>query len=299
MARYKWIGTTSTAWATNTNWSPAGPPATSGDTVTNDQDGIAAIAASDQSATTLTAWNIKSTYTYAIGDAATPLQVSATSLRIGDPSGSSTVGAGSGRINLNLGSVASAITVVTTKNSSTDSGKEPVRIKGTSASNKLYVQGGRVGVATDNIGDAATFNTIAVTGTQTVCNIASGVTLTTLRAELGTTSLACAATTVYHDGGNLATAGSGAITTAYVAGTAKLNSTGTITTLEVKATGNASLLDDLQAKTITTVKLYPGAHFSYDPRVHTITNPIQIIGGTTEDVTINVPKNVTVAIVCV
>lgn len=294
MAAKKWIGTTDTDFGTAGNFSPSGVPA-DGDTLTVDQDATKAIAASDQSAILLASLVIKSTNAFTIGDSATPLQIGATSWRIGDPSGSATAGSYSGRINLDFGTDAfTGVVVAGSTQPGSDAGKENVRLKGVNSGNKLYVQGGRVGVATDNIADVATLGTIAVIGGT--CNIGSGVTLTTLQQEGGVANLNCAATTVQHDGGTLNTAGSGAIGTLNVSSLANLAATGTITTLSVDDGGHANFLAGYESRTVTTIKLYKGATLSFDPTILTVTNPIQLIGCSLEDVTINIPNGRTIAV---
>lgn len=297
MATPAWVGTTSSAWATGTNWSTSSAPA-NGDTATFDWNATRSVAGSDQSAVTLAALNILSTFTgYQFGDLATALKIKSSTVRIGDASGSSTAGAHSNRINLDLSTTATVVTVVNTATTSADAGLEPVRIKAVNSSNQLIVLGGRVGVATNAIGDVATFGEIDCIGSSAVVNISSGVTLTTLRQEGGTVNQSCGCTTIYQDGGTLNTNGSGAITTIYVGGQANLNSSGTVTTLEVQADGTADMLNDLRAKTITTVKLYKGATFKFNPAVHTITNPILLIGCELEDVTIQTPNGISIAVV--
>lgn len=225
------------------------------------------------------------------------LHIGATNARIGDASGSTTAGTGSGRIKANFGTVQTTIVVVKT-GSSTDQGKEPVRVRGTHASNKAYILGGTVGFATNKPGDVATFTEISVSGASATANVGAGVTLATLRQTLGNATVGCAITSALEqDGGKITTQGSGAIAAANVGGIAYLNSTGTIATLTVLGGGTADFTQSLQARTVTTPKLYKGATLKYDPAVVTFTNPIQLIGCTLADVKIIVPQNATVAIV--
>jgi hypothetical protein len=291
---YVWTGTTSTAFATGTNWSPSGPP-TTGDSAYFDFNATRALAASDQHTVVLANLFIKSTCTYDIGDAATSLQIAATNWRLGDSSNSASAGAFNGRINLDFGTNQFTGVVVNTGSTSTDSGKEPVRVKGTHASNRLIVTSGRVGVATDNIGDTAQLSEIDCLGGT--INVGSGTTLATFRQEAGVGLLNSAVTTIQQDGGTLTTAGSGAITTANISGTANFGSTGTITTLEVFPTGRATFNGDYRSKTVTTIKMHRGSVLVYDPAVITISNPIQLIGCGISDVTITTPLGLTVAVV--
>jgi hypothetical protein len=298
MSTYEWLGTTSTAWATGANWSPSGPPADT-DTAIFNHRGTAAtgVAGSDQSLIELAILRVDSTFVYPFGTDLSPVIVDATLVEIGRPSNGPTAGAHSGRINLSLPDVASTIRVYGTKSSTTDSGKEPVRIKTGANANNLFMTGsGRVGIATDAAGDTAQFTTVACLHTDATIVVGSGTTLTNWRQEAGTGYLYGALTTWKQDAGTAYQYGSGAITTANVGGTSYLNSSGTITTLNVYSGGHADLSDSL-AKTVTTINLYKGAKLTYDPSVITVTNPINLVGCSTEDVTILTPEGLTVAIV--
>lgn len=296
MANEVWLGT-ATGWATAGDWVSGNVPTDAG-TATFDFNATGAVAGSDQSATELAALYIPSTYLYAFGTNGTPLSVDATLVEIGRASGSSTPGAHSGRINLKTPDLASTIMIFGTCSTSTDTGKEPVRIQSANASgNKLIFSGtGRVGIATDTLADFARFDEVACLGTGTI-NISALTTLVKWRQEGGTGNIFCAGTTLQQDAGVVYTYGSGAWTTLNISGTAYPQSSGTITTLNVFADGTVDMLGDSRAKTITTVNLYKGATFKYDPNVITITNPINLIACELEDVTIVTPKGLTVAIV--
>lgn len=298
MSTYQWTGVSSTVWSTAGNWTPSGPPADT-DTAIFDYLGTAAagVAGSDQSIIELAALRIDSTYVYPFGTDGSPLIVDASLVEIGRPSNSPTAGTHSGRINLSLPDVASTIRVYGTKTSSTDSGKAPVRIKTGANANYLYMSGaGRVGIATDSVGDTAQFTTIACLHEQATIIVGSGTTLTTWRQEAGTGYLYGSLTTLKQDAGVVYQYGAGTITTVSIGGTAYLNSSGTITTLNVYNGGHADLTDSL-AKTVTTINLYKGSKLSYDPSIITVTNPINLVGCAIEDVTINVPESRTIAVV--
>lgn len=215
MATKLWVGTT-TAWATSGNWSPSGAPGASGDSAYFDQNGTASVAGSDQSATTLDLLSIKQSFgsnSRTFGTDGTPLKVKATIVRLGEQSGSTTVAGGPGRINLDLSTALTTINVFDSAGSSTDTYKEPIRIKAVNASNILNVYSGRVGIASDVIGDVATFGTINITGSGAYVNLASGLTLTTLNHSDGTCNVYGAITTVNYSGGQLTTDGDYTITT--------------------------------------------------------------------------------------
>lgn len=299
MANQIWIGATNTSWATGSNWQSTSAPADA-DTATFDYNatGATGVAGSDQSATELAALYVPSTYTYPFGTNGTPLSVDATLVEIGRSSGSATAGQHSGRINLKLSDLASTIMVFGTCATSTDTGKEPVRIQSPNVSgSKLIFSGtGRVGVATDTLSDFARFDEVACLGTGLV-NISALTTLVKWRQEAGTGNIFCAGTTLQQDAGVAYTYGNGAWTTLNIGGTAYLQSSGTITTMNVFPDGTVDMLGDSRAKTITTVNLYKGATLKYDPNVHTITNPINLIACGLEDVDIITPNGLTIAIV--
>src|SRR5690349_8963124 len=98
MATRDRVGTTSTAWVTNTNWSPATSPA-NGDDCYIQQSNTRDIAGSDESAVTLASFNAKMTNTFNIGDNGTPLKIGSSVWNIGQQGDSATDGTGSGRIN--------------------------------------------------------------------------------------------------------------------------------------------------------------------------------------------------------
>lgn len=296
MASYTGIFTTN-AWATGANWSPTGPPSTSGDSATLDQNAIGSIAGSDQSATTLSSLTIKSTFILNFGDLATPLKVNATTVRIGDPGGSPVQSSGSPRINLDLSTTASNIAVVSSSTQGIDTGLEPIRIKGVNSSNKISVTGSAiVGIATNASGDVATFGEIACLSGGATIRVGSGVTLTTWSQDSGTGNLYCGMTTFQQDGGIASIYGTGTITTANVSGQTTFTSSGTITTLNVYGGGSANFLNSSIPRTITTVNLYKGATFSYDPAVMTITNPINFLGCQVGDVTVVTPNSISAVI---
>lgn len=289
-ATYQWTGVSSTAYATGGNFTPSGPPATSTDTLIVDQNATRAIAGSDQSATTLAALNILATNGQFVGDNGTPLKINGTNVRLFDPSASGIQTVGSGRINLDLATGATSIVVVGSAQAGADTGKEPIRIKAVNVANVATIQGGIVGFATDNPGDVATFSQISVVG-NAIVNIGSGVTLATLLASAGTTLMKCGATLLRQTGGIVTTQGSGAITTATINGQCTLNSTGTITTLQVGDGGTADFTQDVRAKTVTNCKLYKGAKLKITSAV-VFANPIQLIDCDLSDVSIITGGNV-------
>lgn len=243
-----WGGATSTAWALAGNWSPASIPVST-DTVYLDSTAANNIAGSDQSAVTLAAMSVSSTFTNLYGDLDTPLKIKCTLMTIHTASGSAVDGGGTGRFNHDGSTAATTITVLDSKGSSQDTGLEPIRIKAVNSANILNALGGRIGVATNAIGDVATFGTINVDGSAVV-NLAAGLTLTTLNTLGGTTTLNNLATTVNHSGGSLTTFGD------YAIATLNLRNGATVTCNHQKTAGNI----------FTTVTSYGGTlDFSNNP----------------------------------
>jgi hypothetical protein len=260
MATKQWLGTdatTPTSWAVAANWSPSGVPVT-GDTVYLLNNAVDIDTGLNQSAVTLAALFVDQTYTGRVGTAAADMQVGATLCTIGNPSQGIVAAAGSPRLRFDFGTVQTAVTVVNTDTAaSTDTGYPPVRLKGTHASNTCTVLGGRVGWAV-GVGETSTIATLKIAGAGANVVMGTGCTLTTITQTAGTLTINSAATTVTQTGGTLTTQGSGAIATATVSGTANLNSTGTITTLNVLNNGTANFGGNPAARTVTTPKLWKG-----------------------------------------
>lgn len=226
------------------------------------------------------------------------LHLGVTAFRYGEAGQGTTLSAGSGRFNINLGSAQNTTVVLSTGTAdSSDTGLEPLRIRGTHSSNKLYVHGGLVGVATSLPSEVATFSEINCLGSDATINVGGGVTLATVRQTAGLMNVRCAMTTVHQDGGEIVVIGTGAITTANIAGKGVFRSTGTITTLNLFEGGYADFLQDYRTHTVTTINMYKGSRLEYDPAVLTVTNPINLIGCSIDDVDVVVPSGHTMALV--
>jgi hypothetical protein len=298
MASYEWDGSASGVWATAGNWTPSGPPADTDTAIFNQTSSAGtAVAGGDNSTTELAVLRVDSTYTQAFGDNLSPVIIDTTLCEIHRPGNGTTAGTGSGRINISVPDVVCTFRIYGTKSAGTDTGKAPVRIKTGANANFLYMTGaGRVAVALDSVGDTAQFTTISCQHTGATIDVGSGTTLTNWRQGSGTGNLYNALTNLLQDAGVVSHYGTGTITTASVGGTANLNASGTITTLNVYRGGHADLSDSL-AKTVTTINLYNGAKLTYDPLVVTVTNPINLVGCSLSDVDIITPESRTVAIV--
>jgi hypothetical protein len=288
-----WTGATSGDWSVTTNWSGSVVPVT-GDTVYIQNSAVSITAGLAQSAVTLAALYIDQTMTGTIGTASAYLQIGATLCTIGNPSLSSIASNGSTRIKLDFGSVQTAVTIINTASSSTETGLPPLRMIGTHASNTCAILAGRAGWAVNLPGETSTVATLNVLGGTIY--MGTGSTLTTIKQGGGTIVINSAATTITQDAGTITTQGSGAITTLSASGTANLNSTGTITTLNMR---NGCLVDfkgNLTARTVTTPKLWAGAKLNDPFGVITYTNGLALQQCKAADVTIDVGTNRTLSV---
>jgi hypothetical protein len=167
---------------------------------------------------------------------------------------------------------------------------EPVRLKGSHASNVLEVVSGLVGFAATNASETGTLATARVVESGGSLRVGSGVTLTTAYAGDGALTVGCAATTLEVSGGTLLTHGTGAVTTVRVrSGSASLESSGTITTLVVGPGARASFAGDARAKTVTNCEVYSGSTLDLDngvPLSVTLTNGIDHMQCAPTDVTV-------------
>ena len=276
MPTYFWTSTSSTDPTLGANWTKS--DGTTGAVPGNGDDvtiaaipgvALASIAAADMSAVTLNSLTISQTFNGTIGTAATSgtfgyWKIGATSWTIGQPSGDGVAAIGSGRIKIDFGAAAFTGVVLAT-GSSVDSGAEPVRVKGSNAANKLYVLGGRVGVATNLPGETAALAEVDVTGSTAVCKLGPGVTWTNANASdggtLATNSGSSGALSI-SSGSTVTTAGAGAIATVNVGGAASLNhrpaSGAAIVTLNLFPTGTADFSQLPSAVSVTTLNHQKG-----------------------------------------
>ena len=135
------------------------------------------------------------------------------------------------------------------------------------------VSDGKVGLAW-LAGETMTAASVRTVGTNASVWIGSGVTLTTSSTIRGEIEQYCASTNATVYGGSLTTEGTGTITTATVkAGTFVPNSSGTITTCNCNG-GTTDTTQSGVARTITNLKINPGATFRRDPAVLTVTTHV-------------------------
>ena len=286
-----WIGTTS-SWTNTANWSQGHAPAADEDVWIRNSSQSIDTGLNQSAVAPLASLNIDQTYTGALGTSAADLQISANEVYIGNTGGDSSSATGSGRIRLDTGTNSTVIAVYNTSSSSTDSGYEPVRVKGVHASNELHVYSGRVGLATSNITDLATFSKLNQLGGT--LNVGIGATLTTVTQQSGTLELKAGATTVQQYGGSLTTKEDGVYTTMTVGGSANLNATGTITTLNVIQNGTANFTGSSQARTVTNCNMYADSTLRADRANVTLTNGVDLQQCGIEDVTLELGTHLTV-----
>lgn len=266
-------------WSNAKNWSTATVPVNS-DAVYIENSAVPILYGFAQSAVTLASLNIAQTFTGTIGLPVTnsngypeyrtqALAISATLLSIGKGDN----GAGSGRINLVLGSNVSTMTIFNT-GTPAETNRKAVNITGTHASNVATIMKGSVAFASA-AGETATLLTLNVgavkSGTLDVL-LGSGVTITTLNMDGGNVVVDCNCANVNQDGGTL-TKLSGTIATAasITGGLAYFRGSGTIAQLDVyNATVDFS--QDPTARTVTLLNIYQGA---------TIKDPSKTLGTVT------------------
>jgi hypothetical protein len=280
MSSYFWSSTSSTDPTNGANWTKS--DGTTGTAPTNGDDvtiaaipgaTLASIAAADMSSVTLNSLTIGQTFTGTMGTTATTgtfgyWKIGATTWTIGTPSSDGTGASGSGRIKVDFGSAAFTGTVLATGTSS-DSGQQPVRVKGSNASNKLYVLGGRVGVATSMTGESSTISEVDVTGSNAICTLGPGVTWTNANVAGGgtlTTNSGSSGALSVSSGSTATAQGSSAIATVNAGGTTNLNhrpaSGAAITTLNLYPTGTADFSLLPSNVTVTTLNHHKGGVLS-------------------------------------
>ena len=290
-------------WGNAANWSTGALPIAGDDVWIDDSTqsirwNLAAISA------TLNSVNISSTMTGTIGlpEVNTNgsnsyeeyrtryLTVNATTINVGYGSGT-----GSSRININSGTVQTALFVRQT-GQSLDTNLEALQWKGTNVSNTVEVTRGSVGIAGLG-GDAATVATLTVgyvsnQDSDATVRCGQGTTLTTVNMSGGSLDLYSGCTTLTKTAGTLTTYGTGAYTTlAALGGTTNCLSTGTIGTLTIGSTETLSFAEDDQARTVTNCTLYAGGSLSDPFKTVTWTNPIQLAQCRIADVTLDLGVN--------
>jgi hypothetical protein len=266
-------------FANGANWSTGSEPASSDD-VFFDLGNVPCLYNLSQSSITLNSLNVYAAYTGTIGlptynakgtyreYRTQELTISATTVNIGQQI-TPGVGNGSGRIKLNVGSVACTLNVFGTGQAA-DQGIPSLLWRGTSGSNAVNLNKGSVGLAF-NPGDTATIGTLNIGyvtnqngDVQVVCG--SGCTLTTVVKQGGTAVLNAGSTTTMNYAGNL-TLQAGAVTTLNCyGGSTVVNTTGTIGTINFYDNAVLDFSQDQRAKTVSNpLNVYSEAPQILDP----------------------------------
>lgn len=293
MSSYFWSSISSTDPTLGANWTKS--DGTTGTVPGNGDDvyiqaiaglALASIGAADMSAVTLNSLTISQTFTGTIGTTATTgtfgyWKIGAATWTIGTPSSDGSTAGGSGRIKIDFGSAVFVGTVINV-GTSIDSGLEPLRIKGSNASNRLIVLGGRVGVATNLPGETSTISEVDASGSSAVVDFGAGVMWTTATvaagATLSTASGSSGALSV-ASGSSAITRGTAAIATINAGGSLTLNhrpgSGAAVTILNLYPTGTADFSQNPLSVTVATLNHHGGGVVSFDPA-----NPGQLTIGT-------------------
>jgi hypothetical protein len=283
-------------WFSNAaNWSLNAVPTNGDEAIFENNEVDCLYGLEDASTTTLAILRIKSTYTGRIGLLPNnengyveyrplALKIGATKCFIGEGDGT-----GSQFINLDFSAIQNSTYVAKTANAAT--GPAAVYIKGTHASNKLYVYRGQVGLCALVDTDAATATSTNISyidsqDSDAKLHIGSGVTLTTHNQVGGEVTMYAAPTTVNQAGGTLRVY-EGNITTLNVNdGTAYYNGEGTIAAAVIGGDGTIDLHEDMRAKTFTAIEMERGASYKDPNGSATVTNGITLHRAKLQDVTI-------------
>lgn len=288
MAKNYLIASASPAtWSTAGNWSLGAAPVST-DEVIIENSAISLNAGLAQSAVALALLRIPLTYTGQIGvagHAGTYLAIGAAKALIGEPGRSDQGGNGSGMLKLDFGTAGGCDCLVyNTSANSAESGLEPVRIKGAHASHKLTVLGGRVGVATSNPAETATWPAISLAGGA--LGLGAGVTWTDIWQTGGTLEIASGGSDLVQTAGTLTTRGTVDITNLTIGGTANLwgraASGDSIDVLEILPGGTVDF--GVMPIAIGTLKLHRGCNYRFsraNPGMLTVTT-IEYLGGAGE-----------------
>lgn len=205
-------------------------------------------------------------------------------------------GAGSTRLLLDLLDADSD--VVINKTGIAPDGEYAVKLLGSGSGNTVTVHRGSVGIA-DEPGQTAVVDVLKVgqivspTDSKVLCG--SGVTLTTLEASGGSTTLQCGATTINQRGGAVFLEGESDYTSLNVQeGTCQIKTGGDITNLVVHKGGIADFSKDQRPKTITNCNLFAGGVIKDPFGVVTFTNGITLKQCNLTDVVIETRDHMTV-----
>jgi hypothetical protein len=208
-------------------------------------------------------------------------------------------GTGSGRILLDLGSVQSEVYVRKTATSS-DTGYHALQLKGTHASNTLYVDGGTVDIAPYG-GETAVVSAATVAGSGEL-RISTGTTLGALEVlgsgvvEIDSLAAGADITSItIRDSADVTVHGTNAITTVNVyGGTFRPLGTYTVATVKVGAAGKVDTTGSTGTVTFTNTECEAKAQILDTGNHIVFTNAIDLGLAGLEDVTLKLGKGINV-----
>jgi hypothetical protein len=209
MANPRWASTSSTSFTTAANWDTGSAPI-DGDNVYFQNNAVNVLTDLTNSAIEPASLNIDMSYTGVIGGTsasvnslgANYLEIGPLLLNIGGGTGT-----GSGRIKLSLTADPGTVSVTKTKTASADTNLPPVRLIGTSTSNKHYQTGGSVGWAVEDPDETSAISEFIISGGTLI--LGAGVSWTTGYQTGGTvtlnsaTAIGTGGTTYTQQGGTL------------------------------------------------------------------------------------------------
>ena len=290
-------------WNTAMNWSTRTVPVDT-DIVVIGDSAQSIIYDIDQSAVELLSLTVKSTFTGTIGlpinntsgfveGRDTHLTIGATTMTID--------GSGSGRINIELSAGDLSNVIVTGSGTAAVSGVPPILLRGgVGGSSTLHIRKGTVGAAwyADEVAEFTTVNMDFITNqnTDAVLLAGTGAAITTLTKNGGSASISSNLTTLIQTAGSVSINGAATVGTMKLrGGTCFYKSIGTLASV-IASGGVLDFRADSRARTVTTAVAYAGASI-YDP-LGTVawTNDIDLIEATLEEVSLDLGKNITIAI---
>ena len=241
MANPRWNSTASTDWSTAGNWDPSGVPA-DGDGVYVQDSAVSIDTNLGQSAVQPASLHFPMSYTGRVGTAAYGsgyLDIGPVGLFVGAPSSGQT-GGGSPRLKINSGVDPVSAVVYATSASATEAALAPFRWKGTNAANRMYVHGGKVGVAVEDPDELATLLEFSITGKNASFAAGAGLTWTTGLQTGGTALLNSGGGTFNQIKGTATFNGSGMVRDLVAGGTVNFNARAATTTCTITRTGSTA-----------------------------------------------------------